>query len=137
MFKRVGVQIQNFAVAILVLSILLGAFLGGIVGLLLAMLYGVFGFAFFVMGVGIGSGLGWLMGWVVSKFMYAFGEITENVDKLSYNVYCILLNQANDMSTKTAASCSAHTNGTWNCPACGALNNPEGIFCRECGKPRG
>lgn len=155
MFSNIGGKIKGFATILFVLGVI-GGFIGAIwMGVVMDDVSDSGFVAFltflFVLAVTI------VASYVSSMFMYGFGELIENSDRIKRNTEETynMMSRGTVPSTAYAAPVShgtapttAHTapinHGTipatstdgWTCKSCGMKNGPSAVYCKSCGEGR-
>ena len=134
MFQNIGGKLKGLARVLFILCVIAG--LVGAIVLWNIKVYSRYSETHPYIGAGIGvlAG-GFLVGWLSSAFIYAFGQLVQNSDKLVDQNTQILNRLERPEATERPAAKPVIA-GTWKCKSCGAENSKSANICLSCGEKR-
>ncbi len=117
MFDNAGEKIQNYARVYLWVATIIEA----IAGAKISEEHPILGFI-------IGAVIGFVMNYLICLLMYAFGELTEKVERMHTNLYQLAADIKEENHNRSLLE-----NGGWKCNFCGRINADYVTTC-TCGK---
>ncbi len=130
MYQNVGKNIKQLVSSLVKLMIVLAIITGVIIVIASIVAESFFGVFIGIVVAVLGSYLSWVSGLI----LYAYGEITDCVQKMACSVQKEIINDINDRPEQTAteAEVDPWANGSWVCRSCGTENPIKRKYCLQC-----